>query len=137
MPNPVVVGLVAAAVLLLVVRAAMAVRTSGAGMPIASEAASAGLVPRTRLGWWSIGLTLAYVLLLAAMQIVPGVHPFDSDPDLLTLTERLVFGATAGAAVVTGFVAVRRGDRSVLVYVAMALAAWVGLVPVLASFFFE
>lgn len=138
MPNPVIVALAAVVGLVVVLRAVGAVRSSEPRVPVEHERTSVGLAPRTRMGWWSVGSALAYVLLLASMDLVPGLDPFRSEPDLLTLAQRLLFGVTAGAAVVTGMIAVRRrGDRSVLVYLAIALTAWVGLIPVLGSFFFE
>ena len=67
-------------------------------------------LPRTRLGWWSVGLTAVFLLYLFALTIgvsaleaenLPGIGPF-------------MFGVTMAAAA-TGLVAVlRRGERSIL-----------------------
>ncbi len=135
-------ALVVAAVLLLVVAAvqsARAIRPDGPPMSADHAKARVGLAPRSSPGWWSVGLALAYLLLLASIDVVPGIDPFDPDREpVLAVAEKLLFGATAGAAFVAGFIAVRkRGDRSVLVYVCMAITLWVGLIPVVASFFFE
>jgi hypothetical protein len=67
-------------------------------------------LPKTRLGWWSVGLTAAFLLYLFALIIgvraleaenLPGIGPF-------------MFGVTMAAAA-TGLVAVlRRGERSII-----------------------
>ena len=67
-------------------------------------------LPKTRLGWWSVGLTAGFLLYVFALIIggsaleaenLPGIGPF-------------MFGLTMAAAA-TGLVAVlRRGERSIL-----------------------
>jgi hypothetical protein len=76
-------------------------------------------LPKTRLGWFSVGLTAVFLLYLFALIIdgsaleaenLPGIGPF-------------MFGVTMAAAA-TGLVAVlRRGERSIL----MILPVLIGL----------
>jgi hypothetical protein len=70
-------------------------------------------LPKTRLGWWSVGLTAVFMLYLFGLTIgvgalesenLPGIGPF-------------VFGVTLAAGA-TGLMAVlRRGERSILMIV--------------------
>ncbi len=137
--NPVLAALVGVLVVVFALQAVKAMRPVGPGLPAVRERTPVGFVPRSPLGWWSVGLAVAYALLLATVQfLVPSLDPFDRDAGtLLVVVGKALLGGTAAAAIVAGLVAGRRGDRSVLAYIGMALAVWVGLVPVLGSFFFE
>jgi hypothetical protein len=137
--NPVLVALAAVVVAVLAARAVMAMRPAGPRLPDDRPRASLGLLPRSSAGRWSAGLALAFALALATAQTTPGIDPFARDAGLvLELVGKLVLGGAAAAAFVVGLVAVvKRRDRSLLVYLGMAVTLWVGLVPVIGSLFFE
>jgi hypothetical protein len=67
-------------------------------------------LPKTRLGWWSVGLTAAFLLYLFALTI--GVSTLEAEN--LPGIGLFMFGVTLAAAA-TGLMAVlRRGERSML-----------------------
>lgn len=75
------------------------------------------LAPKTRLGWWSVGLAAAgLVLAVAVPSILSAIAPAVEGP-MMALSNVAVLGfAAAIAAGVTGVVAwFRRAERSVLV----------------------
>ena len=86
-------------------------------------------MPRTRLGWWSIGLAIAFlvffVLWLLYVQATPMARPtFFSDP----LHAFLILGATAAAitGAIVGVVAlVARRERSFTILLSVLLGAFV------------
>ena len=67
-------------------------------------------LPKTRLGWWSVGLTAAFLLYLFALTM--GVSVLEAEN--LSGIGLFMFGVTLAAAA-TGLMAVlRRGERSIL-----------------------
>ena len=67
-------------------------------------------LPKTRLGWWSVGLTAAFLLYLLGLTI--GVSALEAEN--LPCIGLFMFGVTVAAAA-TGLMAVlRRGERSIL-----------------------
>jgi hypothetical protein len=67
-------------------------------------------LPKTRLGWWSVVLTAAFLLYLFGLTI--GVSALEAEN--LPGIGLFMFGATLAAAA-TGLMAVlRRGERSIL-----------------------
>jgi hypothetical protein len=67
-------------------------------------------LPKTRLGWWSVGFTAAFLLYLFALTI--GVSALEAEN--LPGIGLFMFGVTLAAAA-TGLMAVlRRGERSIL-----------------------
>lgn len=85
--------------------------------------------PRTNLGWWSVGLSLAFFVLFTAWLLYVRATPihrptFFSDP----IHAILILGAAASAVVgaVAGAVSVVAGrERSVLVLFGVVLGAFV------------
>jgi hypothetical protein len=78
-------------------------------------------LPKTRLGWWSVGLTAVFLLYVFALIVgvialeaenLPGIGPF-------------MFGVTMAAAATSLVAVLRRGERSILMIfpVLIALAA--------------
>lgn len=139
MINPVLAVMAVAAVVVVAVRTLRATRPLGPAAPGGPERVSLGLLPRSTPGRWSVGLTVAFVALLLALQSRPATDPFGSELEpALAALGRLALGATAAAALIAGLVAVsNRRDRAVLVYLGMAVAVWIGLVPTIGSLFFE
>lgn len=137
--NPVFAAIIIAAALLVAVRAARRMRPEGPTAAAAQPRAPVRLIPGSPLGWWSAGLAAAYMALLATAQSVPGIDPFDRGAELAPeILGKLILGGTAGAAIIAGIMAARnRGDRSLLVYLGIAICVWVGLIPVIGSLFFE
>lgn len=135
--NPVLAVIAVVAVVVVAVRTVRATRPLGPAAP-GPERVPLGLLPRSSPGRWSVGLTLAFVAVLLTLQSRPATDPFGSDLDpALAALGRLALGATA-AALITGLVAVsNRRDRALLVYLGMAVAVWIGLVPAIGSLFFE
>ena len=106
-------------------------RTLGPGSLTERERTPFSLLPGTSAGWWSVRLGLAFMVALASVQtVLSGLDPFDADTDRATAAvARIALGGAAGAAVLTGFVAVRRrAERSVLVFASIAISTWVGLI---------
>jgi hypothetical protein len=67
-------------------------------------------LPKTRLGWWSVGLAVAFLLYLFGLTI--GVSALEAEN--LPGIGLFMFGVTLAAAA-TGLMAVlRRGERSIL-----------------------
>jgi hypothetical protein len=76
-------------------------------------------LPKTRLGWLSVGLTAAFLLYLSALTI--GVSALEAEN--LPGIGLFMFGVTLAAAT-TGLMAVlRRGERSIL----MIFPVFIGL----------
>jgi ABC-type Fe3+-siderophore transport system permease subunit len=82
------------------------------------------VLPRTRLGWWALGLALAGVLLtVATPAVITALRPDAAEP-LVAMVYPAVLGLASGlAAGVTAAVAwFRRAERSLLVLLTMVPA---------------
>ena len=86
-------------------------------------------MPRTRAGWWSLGLALGFVVLFAAwlayIKMIPRSRPtFFSDPVHVVLLLSSVASAVSG--LVVGLVTVVRGrERSLALLPAMLIGLFV------------
>jgi hypothetical protein len=81
------------------------------------------VLPKTSLGWWSVGLCVASILFFALFVVILGPGPDYNMPLAYTLT--IVLTGTAVAAFVTGLISIIKGkDRSILVFVAMAIGLY-------------
>ncbi len=79
--------------------------------------------PKTHLGWWSVGLVIASVLFFVLSEVILG-----SGPDynmVLAYTLTTVIAGIAIGAFVTGLISiVRRNERAILVFIAMAISLY-------------
>jgi len=73
------------------------------------------ILPKSLLGWWSIGLVVANILFFVLSQVILGPGPDYNMPLAYTLT--IVLAGIAGAAFVTGLVSIiKRKERSIIVF---------------------
>jgi hypothetical protein len=80
-------------------------------------------LPKTLLGWWSVGLCVASIILFALFEVILGPGP-DYNMALAYALTAVVAGIAA-AAFITGFIsATRRNERSILVFIAMAIGLY-------------
>ena len=81
------------------------------------------ILPKSVLGWWSIGLVVASIVFMELSEAI-----LYSGPDYnmaLAYTLTIVLTGTAVAAFVTGLISIIKGkDRSILVFVAMAISLY-------------
>ncbi len=81
------------------------------------------ILPKTSLGWWSVGLCLASILFFALFVVILGPGPDYNMPLAYTLTVALT--GISIAAFVTGLLSImKRKERSILVFVAMAIGLY-------------
>jgi hypothetical protein len=75
------------------------------------------LLPRSRPGWWSLALLIAFVLLMTLLVTLPGTVPGAAR-----------FGFLAGvlSVALAVFAVVRRGERSVLVLATLIPGVLIG-----------
>lgn len=106
--------------------------TGGGGMAVS-------LLPGSSVGWWSVGLAVAFVLALAAVRVVPGYDLLSADSNqALAVALKVIFICMSGASFVAGLVSlVRRKELSVLVLVGMLITLWLGLVTMVGHLFME
>ncbi len=140
MVNPVLFAFVAVAIaaflVFVVVRVAGArrrqVSTGRGGMAIS-------ILPRSSLGWWSVGLAIAFVLALVAVTTLPGDGLLDADSNQsLALLLKIVFIGISGASFVAGLISViKRKEPSVLVLAGMLITLWLGLIGMVGHLFME
>jgi hypothetical protein len=97
-------------------------------------------LPKTSLGRWSLGLAIAFILLfvLAAGPLREqwGLNENEElvNP-VLTVVLTIILVGIAVAALVTGLIgAIKRKERSVLVFLGMLIAFWWGLVGAVGEF---
>jgi nitrate reductase gamma subunit len=84
------------------------------------------ILPKTPLGWWSVGLVIALIVLFAVL-------PEDPDAELRALDRALAIGfaGISGAASVTGLVGIiKRRERSVLVFLTTAIGLFALIIAV-------
>ncbi len=81
------------------------------------------ILPKSLLGWWSVGLVVANVLFFVLSQVILGSGPDYNMALAITLT--IVAMCIAVATFVTGFISIVKGkERSILVFVAMAIGLY-------------
>ena len=81
------------------------------------------ILPKSVLGWWSVGLVVASLILFVLSVVILGPGPDYNMPLAYTLT--IVLTGIAVAAFVTGLITIiRSGERSILVFVAMAIGLY-------------
>jgi hypothetical protein len=81
------------------------------------------ILPKSLLGWWSVGLVVASILFFVLFQVILGPGPDYNMPLAYTLT--IVLAGIAVAAFVIGLISIiKRGERSILVFVAMAIGLY-------------
>ena len=83
--------------------------------------------PKTTLGKWSVGLAIAFILSLLLAQVLYGHNPDSNQvPDVVLAIIGVGIG---GAAFITGLISViRHKERSILVFIGMAITFWWGLI---------
>ena len=85
-------------------------------------------LPKTPLGWWSIGLVIALIVLFAVLPDNP-----DAGPELTALDRALAIGfaGISGAAFVTGLVGIiKKRERSILVFLTTAIGLFAVIIAV-------
>jgi hypothetical protein len=91
--------------------------------------------PRSGSGRWSLGLAVVYVLALQGVLGLGFADPLDTK-SAADWTSKVILLAIVMASLVLG-ASSRRSERAVLVLAGMIVITWVGLVPIIGSFFFE
>ncbi len=81
------------------------------------------ILPKSLLGWWSVGLCVVSILFFALFEVILGPGPDYNMALAYTLTAILT--GIAVAAFVTGLISIiKRNERSILVFVAMAIGLY-------------
>jgi hypothetical protein len=81
------------------------------------------ILPKSVLGWWSIGLVVAYILFFVLSEVILGPGTDYNMPLAYALT--IVATGIVAAAFVTGLISVIKSkERSILVFVAMAIGLY-------------
>ena len=81
------------------------------------------ILPKSFLGWWSVGLVVASVLFLALFEVILGPGPNYNMALAIALT--IVVAGIGGAALVTGLIGmIRSKERSILVFLATAIGLY-------------
>jgi hypothetical protein len=123
--NPVLVAasVVAAAFLVFVIAKVVGAHRRHEAIPVS-------VLPTTLLGRWSVGLAIAFILSEVLPRVLTGFEPPNPESDLVqAIVLTIVVVGISGAAFVTGLISViRRKERSVLVFVGMAITLWWGLI---------
>jgi hypothetical protein len=81
------------------------------------------ILPKSHLGWWSVGLVVVSILLFATFEVILGPGPDYNMGLAYALTAALA--GIAVAAFVTGLISiVKNNERSILVFIAMAISLY-------------
>ena len=81
------------------------------------------ILPKSLLGWWSVGLVIANILFFALSQVILGPGPDYNMALAYTLT--IVASCIAVVVFVTGLVSlIKSKERSIFVFVAMAIGLY-------------
>jgi len=140
MVNPVLFAFVAAAVAaLLIFVVARVVGARRQQVSAGHGVMTIGIVPRSSLGRWSVGLAIAFLLSLVAVTVLPGDDLLDAESNLALATVlKIIFIAISGASFVAGLVSlIMRKESSVLVLVGMLTTLWLGLIGMVGHLFME
>ena len=82
------------------------------------------VLPKTSLGIWSVGLTIAFILLFFLIGVLTGSDPFGFNP-ILAVVFRIIFAGVPVAILVTGLISmIKRKERSIVVLVSMVIGLW-------------
>jgi O-antigen/teichoic acid export membrane protein len=82
------------------------------------------VLPKTSLGIWSVGLTIAFILLFFLIGVLTGSDPFGFNP-ILAVVFKIVFVGVPVAILVTGLISmIKRKERSIVVLVSMVVGLW-------------
>ena len=80
------------------------------------------ILPKSVLGWWSVGLVVVSILFFVLFQVILGPGPDYNMVLAYALTAVVV--VIAIAAFVTGLISIIRSERTILVFVAMAIGLY-------------
>ena len=82
------------------------------------------VLPKTSLGIWSVGLTIAFILLFFLIGVLTGSDPFGFNP-ILAVVFKIIFAGMPLAILVTGLTSmIKRKERSIVVLVNMVVGLW-------------
>ena len=89
------------------------------------------ILPKTSLGRWSVGLTVAFILFWLLIEA-----PSDFNKPF-TVSDTIGYVGISGAAFVTGLISmIKKGERSALVLLGMVISGWMGLIGGIIGQFF-
>jgi hypothetical protein len=140
MVNPVLVAfLVVAIVGILVFVVARVASGRGYQASTGRGGLAISILPGSSLGWWSVGLAIAFFLALVAVTFLPGDDLLDADSNqALALSLKIIFIALSGASFVAGLMGlIKRRESSVLVLLGMLMTLWLGLIGMVGHLFME
>jgi len=81
------------------------------------------ILPKTPLGWWSVGLVVAWILLFVLAQVILGSGPDYNMPLAYAFTTICI--SVALAIFVTGLIAIIKSkERSILVFLSTAIGLY-------------
>jgi hypothetical protein len=97
------------------------------------------VLPRSSLGWWSVGLAVAFFLALVVVSVLPGDDLLDAESNqALAVVLKIVLIGMSGASFVAGLVSlIKRKESSALVLVGMLITLWLGLIGMVGHLFME
>jgi hypothetical protein len=97
------------------------------------------VLPRSSLGWWSVGLAVAFFLALVVVSVLPGDDLLDAESNqALAVVLKIVLIGMSGASFVAGLVSlIKRKESSALVLVGMLITLWLGLIGMVGHLFVE
>ena len=82
------------------------------------------VLPKTSLGIWSVGLTIAFILLFFLIGVLTGSDPFGFNP-ILAVIFKIIFAGVPVAILSTGLISmIKRKERSIVVLVSMVVGLW-------------
>ena len=85
------------------------------------KALQIGILPKSSLGKWSVGLAAAFILLSILFAVLTGLGD-EPGPFALIFVVNVVIGISSIAAFITGLVSIIKSkERSVLVFLAVLL----------------
>jgi hypothetical protein len=80
-------------------------------------------LPKSHLGWWSVGLVVVSILFFVLSEVILGPGPDYNMALAYALTA--VIACIAVAAFVTGLISIiKSNERSILVFIAMAISLY-------------
>lgn len=85
-----------------------------------------GVLPKTSLGRYSVGLGVAWILFFALSEVLTGIEVLGPEFNpTLAVALTIVLAGIAGVALVTGLVSiVKSKERSILVFVTTAIGLY-------------
>ena len=80
-----------------------------------------GIVPKSALGWWSVGLFVAWILFFVLADVLIGTSPDEN----IAFAYGLAISGIGTAAFVTGLISIIKSkERSILVFLATAIGLY-------------